>query len=234
MSSRCTPAKPSAGPSRVSNKILLLEDDELFGESLVDLLEEEGYELTHCRNGQDALDATFEKQFDLYLLDINVPLLDGLTLLRELRGADDMTPAIYITSHTDKQSLEQGFEFGADDYLKKPFDMDELLLRIRALLRRSRGKEKLAVGKLLLDDAHKNITCDGEALNLSQKEYLLLALLMRHAGQTVTKEMIFEALWSSAEPVSDGAMRVYVNRLKSELGSEMIQNVRGVGYRLVP
>ncbi len=218
----------------MSSKLLLLEDDLLFGESLVDLLEDEAYTVVLCRNGQEALDATFETQFDLYLLDINVPLIDGLTLLRELRGADDETPAIYLTSHQDKESLSKGFEYGADDYLKKPFDTDELLLRIRALLRRSKGQEQFAVGSLVLDEAHKSISCSGEVLNLSQKEYLLLSLMMRHANQTVTKEMISDALWSSSEPVSDGAMRVYINRLKSEIGSERIENVRGVGYRLVP
>ncbi len=217
----------------MSIKILLLEDDLLLGESLQDMLEEEGYEVTFCRNGQEALDATYRHKFDLYLLDINVPLIDGLTLLKELRNADDMTAAIYLTSHQEKEVLRRGFEYGADDYLKKPFDSDELLWRIDALLRRVNGEKIECVGPLCLDEKHFTIINDGIKLELSKKEYMLLALLMKHASKVVTKEMIIHALWSSAESVSDGAIRVYINRLKQLLGSEAIENIRGIGYRLV-
>ncbi len=217
-----------------SGSILLLEDDLLLGESLQDFLEEEGFDVALCRNGQEALNLSFERQFDLYLLDINVPLINGLDLLKDLRDADDVTPAIYLTSHQDKSVMMNGFESGADDYLKKPVDMDELLVRIAALLRRTKGAQECTVGALCLDDAHKSITFNGKRLELTVKEYQLLALLMRHAGKVVTKEMITEELWSASETVSEGAVRVYINRLKSELGTEMIENVRGVGYRLVP
>ncbi|MEA3373953.1 MAG: response regulator transcription factor [Campylobacterota bacterium] len=217
----------------MSAKILLLEDDLLFGESLQDFLEEEGYAITLCRNGQEALERTYEAQFDLYLLDINVPLVNGLELLGDLRRADDQTPAIYLTSHQDKETMTEGFENGADDYLKKPVDMDELLLRISALLRRTKGKATKCIGELCLDEAHKSITRSGELLNLTLKEYQLLALLMKNAGSVVTKEMIITTLWSVSEEVSDGAVRVYINRLKSELGAEHIENIRGIGYRLV-
>ncbi|MBV5321971.1 MAG: response regulator, partial [Sulfuricurvum sp.] len=118
------------------SKILLLEDDLLFGESIVDVLEEEGFEVVLCRNGQSALDETYKNHFDLYLLDINVPLIDGLSLLKELRRANDTTPTIYLTSHQEIEKLTEAFEIGADDYLKKPFNTDELLVRIHALLRR--------------------------------------------------------------------------------------------------
>jgi len=213
--------------------VLLLEDDILLGETLTDLLEDEGYEVCLCRNGQEALDATYGNTYDLYLLDINVPQIDGVTLLAELRDAADATPAIFLTSHTEKSKRERGFSIGADDYITKPFDNDELLWRMKAVLRRS-GKGEPCSGRLCLDREHHTISLDGIALDLTRKEYDLLVLLMQHQGKTVTKEMIEGVLWSVGEAASDGALRVYINRIKQLIGTEMIENVRGVGYRLVP
>jgi DNA-binding response OmpR family regulator len=221
------------GLLRVSIKILLLEDDLLFGETLVDLLEDEGYELAHYPNGQDALDATYENRYDLYLLDINVPLINGLSLLKELREADDVTPAIFLTSHTEKAKLQEGFLNGCDDYITKPFDMDELLLRIQALLRRSQKELPECVGDLCHDEMHKTIRYKGEELDLSQKEYGLLLLFMRHYNETLPKELILDELWSSAESGSDGVVRVYINRLKQMLPELKFENIRGIGYKLV-
>ena len=213
--------------------LLLLEDDLLLGESIEDLLEEEGYAVTWCRNGQEALDASFETQFSLYLFDINVPLIDGLTLLSELRAANDKTPAIYLTSHQDKSILQKGFEIGADDYLKKPFDNDELLLRIKALLRRTEGHSKECTSGLCVERERMVVSEGGRVLRLSKKEYTLLTLFIENANKVVSKEMIIEALWSQSEQSSDGSIRVLVTRLKQELQSVSIENIRGIGYRLV-
>ncbi len=213
--------------------ILLLEDDLLLGETLEDLLDEEGYTVHWCKNGQDALDASYSNKFDLYIFDINVPLINGLTLLSELRDSDDMTPAIYLTSHQEKSVMQKGFENGADDYIKKPFDTDELLLRLKALLRRSMGKRKACSGTLCIDRDRYVIYENSKELTLSKKEFTLLSLFIDNSGKTVSKEMIIDALWSSEEGVSDGAIRVYINRLKQELTTAEIQNVRGIGYRLV-
>jgi len=215
-------------------KILLLEDDLLFGETLTDLLEDEGYDVTHSPNGQSALDTTFEHRFDAYLLDINVPLIDGVSLLKELREANDNTPAIFLTSHKDKDMLERGFLSGCDDYLTKPFDNDELLLRLKALLKRSVKDEVKCVNLLCHDTTHKRILYDKVELDLSKKEYELLLLLMQHASSAVPKEMILDELWSSSDGGSDGAIRVYINRIKHLLPDITIQNVRGIGYKLVP
>ena len=225
--------KLSHGQLRALTKILLLEDDLLFGETLTDLLEDEGYEVTHSPNGQHALDATYENKFDLYLLDINVPLIDGISLLKELREADDKTPTIFLTSHKDKETLERGFLSGGDDYLRKPFDNDELLLRLKALLKRSVKDEVKCVNQLCHDTIHKTILYKKKELDLSKKEYGLLLLLMQHANSAVPKEMISDELWSSSEGGSDGAIRVYINRIKHLLPEITIQNVRGIGYRLV-
>ncbi len=222
------------GLLRVLTKVLLLEDDVLFGETLVDLLEEEAYEVFHCLNGQDALDATYKEKFDLYLLDINVPLIDGLSLLKELREADDKTAAIFLTSRKDKESLENGFINGGDDYITKPFDMDELLLRIKALLRRVKKESIECRGDLCYDELHKTIRYKGKDLELSQKEYGLLLLFLKHYNETVPKELILSELWSSAESGSEGVIRVYINRLKQMLPELTIENIRGIGYKLVP
>lgn len=215
------------------SRVLLLEDDPLFADTLVDLLQESGFEVVHVPNGQSALDKTFTQKFDLYLLDINVPLIDGITLLKELRDSNDNTPAIFLTSHKDKEMLKKGFMSGADDFLTKPFDTDELLLRINALLKRFQSESALCIGLLCSDDIHKRISYNKEELDLSKKEYELLLLLMKHANNTVPKEMILNELWSSSEGGSDGALRVYINRIKQLIPQISIENVRGIGYKLV-
>jgi len=218
----------------VSIKILLLEDDLLFGETLVDLLEEEGHDVLHFPNGQDALDATYDKKFDIYLLDINVPLIDGISLLGDLRAAQDETPTIFLTSHKEKEMLQRGFVSGCDDFLTKPFDNTELLLRMQALIKRSKAKEAECVGELCHDKVHKCIYYNEEALELSKKEYELLVLLMNHSNSPVPKELIYEELWGTADGGgSDGAIRVYINRLKQLLLTMSIENIRGIGYKLV-
>ena len=225
--------KSSLGRLRVSIKILLLEDDSLFGETLTDLLEENGYEVILTPNGQAALDAIFKEKFDMYLFDINVPLINGTTLLRELREASDDTPAIFLTSHKDKEMLKNGFICGADDFLSKPFETQELLLRIKALLRRTKPN-KIECIKLLCHDAiHQRISYDSIELDLSKKEYKLLLLLMLHVNNSVPKELILSELWSSSESGSEGAIRVYINRIKQLLPQMEIQNIRGIGYKLV-
>ena len=217
----------------MSNKILLLEDDALLGETLVDLLEEDGYSVKHCTASQEVLNSTFHERFDLYVLDINVPLMNGLELLRSLRNADDKTPAIFLTSHKEKEVVREGFLSGGDDYIQKPFDSYELLLRIKAVLKRTQGDLLEKIGPLSIDSKRKQICHNGKELDLSQKEYIFLVLLMKNVNKVVTKEMILDELWQSGEESSDGAIRVYVNRLKHYLDDDMIENVRGVGYRLV-
>jgi len=215
----------------VSSKILLLEDDSLLGETLVDLLEDAEFEVIHCVNGQQVIDITFNNKFDIYLLDINVPLINGLQVLKELRDANDNTPTIFLTSHKDK--LKDAFLSGCDDYIKKPFDNDELLLRINAILKRTKKYNLTTIGSLAHDGLHKRMLYNNEELDLSIKEYRLLLLLMQHINSTVSKELIIQELWSASQNASEGAIRVYVNRIKQLIPEITIQNIRGIGYKLV-
>ncbi len=217
----------------MSIKILLLEDDILLAETLIDLLEDNDYEVSHMPNGQKALDTTFSEKFDIYLLDINVPLIDGVTLLKELREADDTTPAIFLTSHKDKEMLKNGFLSGADDYITKPFDSDELLFRVNALIKRTKRNTIECINLLCHDELHKTFFYDKEELDLSKKEYDLLLLLLQHVNSAVPKELIIDELWNSSESGSEGAIRVYINRIKQLLPQMKIENIRGIGYKLV-
>ncbi|MCH9814763.1 MAG: response regulator transcription factor [Epsilonproteobacteria bacterium] len=214
-------------------KILVLEDDQLFAESLEDFLTEMGFEITLCNNGECALDSSYEYHYDLLLLDVNVPKLNGFEVLQSIRKQNDNTPAIFLTSFKDKASLLKGFDKGADDYLKKPVDMDELHSRITALLRRTNCIiETIPIGQYHYHPNQKMLKLGSKELVLSKKLSDLLELLIEHQNQLVTKEMITEKLWEWDKAPSEGALRVYINELKKILGKEMIQNQKGLGYKL--
>lgn len=212
------------------NRLLLLEDDRLFGETLVDFLEGEGYEVVHFLSAQPAIDEVYENDgFDLYLLDVNVPDLNGFDLLKQLRESGDTTPAIYITSARDKEALAEGFHSGADDYMKKPIDLDELLLRIEAQLRRRQQGEKTEVGEYLFDMQRLVLYKGGEPVQIPKKLAELLSLLLRNRGEVVGTEEILHELYGDESP-GTGVLRVYINKLKQLFGKESIRNIRGVGY----
>lgn len=215
-------------------KILLLEDDELFCETLEDFLDDEGFEVAIANNSDEALALNYEQKFDLYLLDINVPGMNGLELLKSLREAGDNTPTIYLTSYKDKDTLKEGFLSGADDYLTKPVDLEELLLRIHSLLKRS-GKQLEVVALhdgLEYNPTTKRILQNGVDLNVAVKVIQLFELCLVNRASIVTKEMIVDALWSIDEEYSEGSIRVYINNLKKVLGKDCIVNVKGVGYKV--
>ncbi len=214
----------------MSGKVLLLEDDTLFGETLVDFLEEEGFEVDHYTDSRSAADSLFEKKgYDIYLLDVNVPGMNGFELLERLRASGDETPAIYITSARDKEALFTGFSSGADDYMKKPIDLDELILRIRVQLRRHTGVKKMSVGPYLFDMERLVLYKDEEPLALPRKLAELLALLLSNRGEVVSSEEILYELYGDESP-GNGVIRVYINKLKQLFGKESISNIRGIGY----
>ncbi|MCF6200942.1 MAG: response regulator transcription factor [Hydrogenimonas sp.] len=210
-------------------KILLLEDDRLFGETLVDFLEEEGYEVDHCTEAKCVVEATYTKKYDLYLLDVNLPDMNGFELLKQLRESGDETAAIYITSARDKEALVEGFVSGADDYMKKPVDLDELILRVEAHLRRIKGSSRVEVGEYLFDIERLVLYRDGEPVQLPKKLAQLLALFLKNRGEVVSTEEILEEIYGEEHP-GTGALRVYINKLKQLFGKDSIVNIRGVGY----
>jgi len=214
----------------VATKILILEDDKLFNETLQDFLEEEGYECNTVLDPYSALDLTYENKYDIYLFDVNLPYESGFDLLGKLRAGGDMTPTIFITSRDDKTSLTNGFNVGADDYMKKPIDFDELQLRIEALLRRQTRTSNISVGAYLLDIKNKRLYHEGNELELTLKVIELLILFVHSKGDVVTTEFIKEQLWTANQMPSEGSIRVYVTQLKKYF-PDHISNIRGVGYR---
>ncbi|WP_456393820.1 response regulator transcription factor [Nitratifractor sp.] len=212
--------------------ILLVEDDRLFNETLCDHLEEAGHKVCGIFDSRSALEACYKRNFDLYLLDINLPYEDGLSLLHSLRESGDETPTIFLTSREDHDSLLCGLRYGADDYLRKPVDLEELDLRIRAVMRRHHRVERYSVDGFEIDLERRKIYREGRELDLGRKVFDLMVLLLQAGGKVVTTEEIAASLWSTAEEASYGAIRVYVTRLKKFFG-DRIENIRGVGYRWV-
>lgn len=213
-------------------RVLVLEDDQLFNETIEDFLEEEGYAVKCALDPYTALDLSYKYVFDLYLFDVNLPYENGFDLLEKLRSSGDMTPAIFLTSRDDKDSLTQGFSIGADDYMKKPIDFDELLLRMQALLRRQVRKERINIGKYSLDTVAKILYLEDETLDVTHKAIELLVLLVQADGEVVSSEEIKNRLWAAGQSASDGSLRVYVTQLKKYF-PESISNVRGIGYRWI-
>jgi len=212
-------------------KILLLEDDNTLAETLIDLLSDEGYEVTWVREGDSAIDLTYEKSFDLMLLDINVPGRDGFNTLETLRNASIQTPAVFISALSDITSLAKGFEVGANDYLKKPFDFDELLIRVQALIRQSHQSHQniIKLNEFTFHIDKGELYMGDKYISLTDYEQRLVKLFFKHLNTTITKEnILFETY--QGEEASEGALRVRINKLR-KLGLP-IQTVKSVGYRL--
>ncbi len=211
----------------MTKKILLLEDDTLLAETLQELLESEGYEVTLVMDGGVAADTTYDAQFDLYIFDINVPEINGLELLESLRGADDKTPAIFISALVDMNTMAKGFEVGADDYIKKPFFPEELLIRVNAKFAHQSASSTIEYGNLSFDTATKVLRKDGHVLALGEVQEKLFELFITQIDQVIDKEILMECL----EKPSPSALRVALTKLKQTTGLD-IQNLRGVGYIL--
>ncbi|BCD60733.1 MULTISPECIES: response regulator transcription factor [unclassified Nitratiruptor] len=215
----------------MSNKILLVEDDRLFSETLQEFLEEEGFAVDVARTMQDAIELHYANRYDLLLLDVMLPDGDGFTLLKELRSIEDMTPAIFITSKKQKNDIKEGFLLGGDDYLTKPIDLEELLWRIGAILRRVHHDAVIEIDGYYFYPEQFVLKKGNEIIDLKQKELQLLHLFLKNRKKVVTKEQIFQTLWSHEEIISEGSLRVYISTLKKIFGKDSIQNIRSIGYR---
>ncbi|MGB7403589.1 MAG: response regulator transcription factor [Arcobacter sp.] len=206
-------------------KILLLEDDEILAQTMVQILEQENYAVTLVSDGEEVLEYTYDNKYDLYLFDVNVPLLDGMETLRLLREAQDSTPTFFITAKIDIKSTLQGFDYGCDDYIKKPFDLDELLARIQATLKRK--NPVVQYKDITFDLLESRVLKDNVEVTLGSVEKDIFSLLMRNIGMTVDKSSFFDCMNRPSEP----ALRVLISKLKKVLDLE-ISNIKGIGYRL--
>jgi len=206
-------------------KILLLEDDNVLGETIVEMLQDEGYSVDWAKDGESAAELSYDVIYALYLFDVNVPFLNGFELLESLRSAKDATPALFMSARVDLESISHGFRAGAFDYIKKPFFPQELMIRINAKI--GSLQQKIIYEDIEYDPTSKEVRKDKKILQFGEVQFLLFDLFIRRQNEIVSKEEMLECM----EHPSSTALRVALNKLKQNTGFN-IKNIRGVGYML--
>jgi two-component system OmpR family response regulator len=216
-------------------RLLLVEDDAMIGESVLHLLRTEHYAVDWVRDGAMADQALRSAEYDIVLLDLGLPKRDGLEVLRALRSRRSSVPVLVATARDSVSDRIAGLDAGADDYVVKPYDTDELLARIRALLRRSvgRGEPAFEHKGISLNPATREATLHGLPVQLSAREWAVLEPLIARPGSVLTRAQLEEKLFSWKDDISSNAVEVYIHGVRKKLGSDIIQTVRGLGY-LVP
>ncbi|MFT7003175.1 MAG: two-component system OmpR family response regulator [Sulfurimonas sp.] len=217
-------------------KILLLEDDIELNNTITSFLVHEGFEVTQSYDSRDAKEKVYENSFELWLLDVKVPFQSGTQLLRELRQDGYDTPAIFITSLSGVEDVSRGFESGGDDYIRKPFALKELKLRVDAVIKRryDSTQQYIHINDInSFDTLDKVLYANKEPVKLKPKEANLLALFLQHKNHILTKEVIFDSLWSYGEEPNEGSLRTFVKILRQHLGKAQIETIKEVGYRFV-
>ncbi len=215
-------------------RLLLVEDDSMIGESLEESLRSENYAVDWVRDGRQAELALEHDWYDLILLDLGLPGKQGLEILLNYRKHKGQAAVLILTARDASTDRVKGLDSGADDYLIKPFDLDELLARIRALLRRKAGRKQVEVrhSGLVLNPATREASFHQEALHLSAREFNLLLILLEAPGTVVSKAHLEEKLYGWQEEIESNTVEVYIHMLRKKLGSDFIKNVRGVGYKV--
>lgn len=215
-------------------KLLLAEDDAMLGAGMENALRLAGFTIDWVRHASAADTAIRATRYDLLLLDIGLPGLDGLQLLRRLRADGIDLPVLLVTARDSVSDRVQGLNLGADDYLTKPFDLDELIARIHALGRRRQGRARpdLRLGALVVDPIRHEARLEGELLPLAPREFSLLQALMERPGAVLSKEQLENRLYNWQDEVSSNAVEVHLHHLRRKLGGRWIRNVRGVGYKI--
>lgn len=216
-------------------RLLLVEDDTMIGESVLDLLRAEHYAVDWVKDGEMAETALRAQSYDLVLLDLGLPRRDGLSVLRSLRARKERTPVLIATARDSIQQRIEGLDAGADDYVLKPYDLDELLARIRALLRRASGRAEPVYEHMgvCINPATREVSVRGDPVVLSAREWAVLEPLLARPGMVLSRAQLEEKLYGWKDEISSNAVEVYIHGLRKKLGAELIQNVRGVGY-MVP
>ncbi|HET9598537.1 MAG TPA: response regulator transcription factor [Anaeromyxobacteraceae bacterium] len=213
-------------------RLLVVEDDRMLGESLRKGLRQQGHAVDWVQDGEAAEGALAGEPYDVVLLDLGLPRKGGMAVLRDLRARRQRVPVLVLTAQDAVADRVAGLDAGADDYLVKPFDLDELAARIRALQRRSSGRAEPALvhGRLRLDPAAHEVTLDGAPVALSAREFALLHALLEHPGRPLSRTRLEERLYGWGEEVESNAVEVHVHALRRKLGPEWIRTLRGVGY----
>ncbi|SNS22805.1 response regulator transcription factor [Pseudomonas segetis] len=213
-------------------RILLVEDDQALGEGIRTALKPEGYTVDWLQDGKSALHALSEEAFDLAVLDLGLPRMDGLQVLKHLRAAANPVPVLVLTARDSTADRIKGLDAGADDYLIKPFDVAELKARLRALLRRSfnRPQPALEYRGISLDPVSHEVNYQGQTITLQRKEYLLLHELLAQPGRVMSRDKLQQALYGWGEEIESNALEVHVHHLRKKFFPELIRTIRGVGY----
>lgn len=217
-------------------RLLLVEDDVALGEGICDGMRREGYTLDWLQDGASALHALCHEEFDLAILDLGLPRLDGIELLRRLRAAGKSLPVLVLTARDATDDRIAGLDAGADDYLVKPFALVELQARVRALLRRYQGHSDnlMQVDDLQLNLSSQQVYLQQQPVEVTPKEFAILARLIMRAGQTVNRELLQQDLYTWQDDLGSNTLEVHIHNLRRKLGKDRIRTVRGIGYRLEP
>ena len=219
------------------SKILLLEDDANLNETVTEFLQENGHDVVSVYDGYEAQEKLYESKYDLLLFDVNTPGMNGFDLLKEAREADVVAPAIFITSLDSVDDLEKGFESGCDDYIRKPFALKELQIRVETLLKRAfyhESKELIKIAKDIAYDIKNNeLIIQGKTVSLGHKESMLLKLFMKNEDEVIVHERIYKHLWDFDEEPSDTALRTYIKNLRKIIGKERIVSIKKQGYKFI-
>lgn len=215
-------------------RLLVVEDDPDLNRQIVTALEEAGYAVDRAHDGEEGHFLGDTEPYDAIVLDIGLPKMDGISVLEQWRRDGKTTPVLILTARDRWSDKVQGFDAGADDYVPKPFHMEEILARIRALLRRASGhaSSEILCGPVRLDTRSGRVTVDGSAIRLTSHEYRLLSYLMHHQGRVVSRTELVEHLYDQDFDRDSNTIEVFVGRLRKKLGAEVIQTVRGLGYLL--
>ncbi len=219
----------------MKKRLLLLEDDTNLSETVCEFLESKGYEVLAVFDGEEAEEAMFEHHFDLFLLDVNVPSLNGFDLLSKVRKEGNTTPAIFLTSLNAIENVEEGYESGCDDYVRKPFALKELLFRIESILKREffhSPKSTLSLSESVVFDTNTNtLLVDKQSVQLQKKEAILLKLFLQKPNEIITHAFIMSHVWEYEEEGSDDALRTYIKNLRKIIGKDRIVNLKKLGYK---
>ncbi len=215
-------------------RLLLVEDDELLGDGVKAGLMQNGYTVDWFKDGLSASQALDSETFDLIVLDLGLPKTSGLTLLQQLREQGNKVPVLILTARESIEDRVKGLDSGADDYMTKPFDLDELCARLRALQRRflHRAETKIIYGDIILDPAAHNVTYKGDELNIPRREFALLQKLLENAGTVLSREHLTQSLYGWEEDIDSNALEVHVHNIRKKLGVNFVRTIRGVGYMI--